>query len=200
MLIVFYPLPSLLSMLPTAAGPAEKQKTKKNKAAKVEGVKEKQAESKAESKESTRRLLSVAGLVDKDKDEQQARLTAAQAAKAAAEARVAADLKRIEEMTAKNVAARAALASAAMEAMSLKPESYSDSGYWEQRHAKSREGDETYEWYTGYPDDAMREVHPLVLRSKCHSSFTMLSQPPLCCNIYHVHSRVLFSLESPLWC
>lgn len=165
MLISFHPLPSLLTMLPTAAGPAENEK-----AAKVEGAKEKQAESKAESKESTRRLLSVAGLVAKANDKQRAgvaaalaEVAAAQADVAAAEAQVAADRKRREEMTAKAVAARAAAASAAMETMSLKPESYSDSGYWEQRHAKSQEGDETYEWYTGYPDDALREVNPLVL-------------------------------------
>ena len=50
------------------------------------------------------------------------------------------------------------LAGAVAEAKNLKPESYGDSRYWEERHAKSRERGDTYEWYTGYPEEALQEV------------------------------------------
>ena len=75
-------------------------------------------------------------------------------------------MKEVEEALAAKTAAervvagaRGGLAGAAEETKNLKPWSYSDSQYWEQRHAKSRESNETYEWYTGYPEEALREVN-----------------------------------------
>lgn len=47
---------------------------------------------------------------------------------------------------------------AARDAMNLSPKSYSNSAYWERRHAKSRDSGQTYEWYTSYPDEALRKV------------------------------------------
>lgn len=129
----------------------------------VNGMKEKNAGGRA----IARSVRSVAELATKANDKRRAGASAAlaparAAALAAAVADVAAARKRREETAANMAAARAAVASAAVETMNLKPESYSDSGYWEQRHAKSREGDETYDWYTGYPDEALREVIPSV--------------------------------------
>lgn len=163
----------------------------KKMACKAAGLKEKNAESMAESMESTRRVLNVAGLATTTKANDKQQL----ADIAAAAADIAAARKRQEEAAAKTAATRAAVASAAVEAMNLKPESYGDSGYWEQRHAKSREEDETYEWYTGYPDDALREVTPDFFSRECHNWCTILCRRPMYC---HVRSKFSF-LEAQLW-
>lgn len=76
----------------------------------------------------------------------------------AASADVAAAREATEKAIANAAAARTDAARAIGDATRLSPESYSDAGYWEERHAKSRESDETYEWYTGYPDEALRKV------------------------------------------
>lgn len=51
-----------------------------------------------------------------------------------------------------------AKAAAATAARSLNPKRYGDADYWEERHAKSRASGETFEWYTGYPDEALQKV------------------------------------------
>lgn len=115
---------------------------------------------KAESSALSRSVLSCAGLTPKAKNDRRS-----QGETSAACAEYAAALSGREAALAASVAAeralagaRGALAGAAEEARSLKPESYGDPRYWEQRHAKNREEDETYEWYTGYPEEALRQV------------------------------------------
>ena len=121
-------------------------------------------EGRAESRASARSVLSGAGLAAKAKKPDLKRGVQQDAVSTAAKD-LAAAVKERDEALAATVAARRAvadarggLAGAAGETRNLKPACYGDSRYWEQRHAKSREGGETYEWYTGYPEEALREV------------------------------------------
>lgn len=117
-----------------------------------------------------REILSAAGLAARAK--KSCREVSAPAVDPTAAARVsatvaslAATLKEVEETKAKLMAAGRRLASAkgdvagaVLQTKNIQSESYGDWGYWEERHAKSREHGETYEWYTGYPNEALREV------------------------------------------
>ncbi|CAM9958554.1 unnamed protein product [Ectocarpus sp. 4 AP-2014] len=67
------------------------------------------------------------------------------------------------QATEARAAAKAAVATAAR---SLNPKSYGDAVYWEERHAKSRASGETFEWYTGYPDEALQKAFPQSVRGK----------------------------------
>lgn len=123
-------------------------------------------EGRAESRASARSVLSGAGLAAKAKKPDLKRgVQHQQDAVSTAAKDLAAAVKERDEALAATAAARRAvadarggLAGAAGETRNLKPACYGDSRYWEQRHAKSREGGETYEWYTGYPEEALREV------------------------------------------
>lgn len=51
-----------------------------------------------------------------------------------------------------------AYASALGEMKGLDPGRYGDAAYWEERHAGDRRTGHTYEWYTDYPEEALRQV------------------------------------------
>lgn len=86
----------------------------------------------------------------------------------AAQADMAAARLRMAQATEAHAAAEAAAANAAQ---SLNPKSYDDADYWEERHAKSRDSGETFEWYTGYPDEALQKV------TYCGSFFGIRNEP-----------------------
>lgn len=131
------------------------------------GKVKKHQEDQAETRARSRSVMNGAGLSAKARDERRT-----DKAMSAAVLEHAVAFKGQRDALKAHAAARRAvegargdLAGAAMEARNLKPEGYSDSRYWEQRHAKSREGDETYEWYTGYPEEALREVKSPFVRT-----------------------------------
>lgn len=143
----------------------------RNKASKHQ----KRDEEKAEGRARTQSVLSQSqgaakgGRIDK--------LSAARAAIYQAAATVAANLEGHKQASARVAAARADVARAAADAVRLTPKRYGDSDYWEERHAESGKNDETYEWYTGYPDKALRKVRQVGSRGGGEEQFWSNTTP-----------------------
>ncbi|CAM9589057.1 unnamed protein product [Scytosiphon promiscuus] len=125
---------------------------------------QKMEEEKAEGRARPRSVLGRHDKAAEDNHKDKILAALAECSAASADADAAAEKKR--ELIARLSDIRAAAACAFGDAARSAPESYGDSDYWEERHARSRENDETYEWYTGYPGEALRKAFPRSVRDK----------------------------------
>lgn len=112
----------------------------------------------AQDRASERNVVNGAALAAKKRQQASA---AQDASKAEADAALAREAR--DKIAAGVTAARAAVATCLQKVTALTADRYGDPAYWEERHAKGRRDEATYEWYTDYPDAALRQVLSVVL-------------------------------------